>query len=331
MNDPGRIGTHLICGEALYDVFPDGDGTASEDEVLLRAVAGGSPFNVAIGMARLGARVSFASDVARDFLGNRIVAQLASEGVALPFLRRAAPSTALAFVTTDEAGTPSYGFSGLEQALYCPDEEAVRQADEQIEGIHLGSIATVLPHSARPLINLARRFADRALISLDPNVRLSIVPEIAVWHQAIETLRGFCQLVKVSEEDIAALYGDTDPDGICRTWLTGRTALIVLTRGAQGASMFTRAAGRIDIACATTRVVDTVGAGDSFMAALLFMLKRNGWISHDALAALTPQHLLAVGSFAAMAAGVTCSRRGPVLPTSSELSALCATSMEAGA
>lgn len=335
MSDMPQRGMHLICGEALYDVFLDGreldPEDRPEDELPLRAVAGGSPFNVAIGMARLGAEVGFASDLARDFLGERIVAQLAREGVADLFLRRSAPSSALAFVTTDEAGIPSYGFAGLEQAFYCPDDDAVQQADGRIGGIHLGSIATVLPNSARPLIDVARRFADRALISLDPNVRLSIVPAIAAWHQAIEALRPFCQVVKASEEDIAALYGDTDADAICRAWLTGRTALIVLTRGAKGASMFTRAAGRVDIPPAAARVVDTVGAGDSFMAALLFMLTRNGWVSHDVMAALAPKQLLALGSFAALAAGVTCSRRGPVLPTSSELPPLRATSMEARA
>lgn len=316
---------HLICGEALYDIFVE---SRVGGEIPLRAVPGGSPFNVAIGMARLGAQVGLASDLASDFLGNQIAAQLANEGIADLFLRRSAAVTALAFVATNEAGQPSYSFSGLEQAFYYPETEAVERAKNTISGIHVGSIATVLPNSSRPLLSLVRGFADRVLISLDPNIRLSIVPEIAAWRQAIEGLRPFCQVVKASDEDIEILYGDTDPDAVCRSWLSDRTELVVLTRGARGASMFTHTAGRVDIPPAETAVADTVGAGDSFMAALLSVLKRNGWVSSDRIASLTGQQLFSLGSFAALAAGVTCSRRGPVLPTAEELAARGATMME---
>ena len=321
---------HLICGEALYDIFADDTGTDAQSEIALRAVAGGSPFNVAVGMARLGAQVGLASDIARDFLGNRMAAQLAAEGVADLFLRRSAPVTALAIVATDEAGKPSYGFSGLEQAAYHPATDAIDRAEDVISGIHLGSIATVLPNSAQALLDLARRFAERALISLDPNIRLSIVPDPAVWRGAIDALRPYCHVIKVSEEDIEALYGDADAEAICREWLTGRTALVILTRGAEGALMFSRAAGRIEIPRANAVVVDTVGAGDSFMAALLSRLTQNGWVSPETIASLDGKRLSALGSFAALAAGITCSRRGPMLPTSSELRALDARAMEAG-
>lgn len=318
---------HLICGEALYDVFVD-DCEGSGVELLLKAVVGGSPLNVAIGMARLGASVGLASDLARDSLGNRIVAHLAKEQVAATFLRRTAAATALAVIITDDEGKPSYSFSGLDQAIYCPATEAVEQADAMITGLHLGSIAIVLPSSARPLLDLARRFADRALISLDPNIRLSIVSDVVIWRRAIDDLRAFCHVVKVSEEDIAVLYGDADPETLCQGWLSDRTALVVLTRGSAGASLFTRAVGRVQIPAADTAVVDTVGAGDSFMAALLSMLTRKTWVSSATLAALTAGQLFALGRYAALAAGVTCSRRGPTLPTTLELDALDATSIE---
>ncbi|GAA0294701.1 carbohydrate kinase [Sphingomonas oligophenolica] len=319
---------HLICGEALYDLFVDEGETGSTGEVRLKAVAGGSPFNVAVGMARLGVQVGFASDLARDFLGDRIAAQLTTEGVANQFLRRSAVITALAIIATDDLGKPRYSFSGLDQALYYPVGEVIDQVEDKIEGVHLGSIATVLPNSARPLLCLAHRFADRALISFDPNVRLSVVPERATWHGAIEDLRPLCHVIKVSEEDIALLYGDADPDAICRAWLNDRTALVVLTRGSQGASLFTHAAGCVEIPPADTVVVDTVGAGDSFMAAMLSMLTQERWVSSAAIASLNAKQLFALGSFAVGAAGVTCSRRGPILPTSLELEALTRCSID---
>lgn len=101
-----------------------------------------------------------------------------------------------------------------------------------------------------------------------------------------------------------------------------RTALVALTKGPDGAVLFTRGAGRITIPLVETVVADTVGAGDSFMAALLSMLIRMGWVSSEAIAQLDAEQLRSLGSFAALAASVTCSRRGPMLPTSSELEPL---------
>ncbi len=310
---------HLICGEALYDVLVDDGAPQSGTAVGLKAVAGGSPLNVAVGLARLGAAVALASDIARDFLGHRLAAQLAEEGVNDRFLRRSTPVTALALVGTDTDGKPSYSFSGLEQAVYAPPDDAIRSAEAGISGIHLGSIAIVMPNSAAPLLDLARRFADRALVSLDPNIRLAIVSGSEIWHRAIADVRPHCHVIKVSDEDIAALYEGADPEQVCRGWLTDRTVLVVLTKGADGAVMFTHGAGRVVIPPVKTFVADTIGAGDSFMAALLFGLVRNGWVSSRAIASLDVDQLLAIGSFAARAAAVTCSRRGPNLPNLSEL------------
>lgn len=317
---------HLICGEALYDVFADDHASGHEGEVLLRAVMGGSPLNVAIGMARLGREVALASDIAADFLGERIIAQLAQEGVSDRCVRRTAPATALALIALDASGQPQYSFTGLEQAKYCPAEDMLAALADTISGLHVGSIATVLPNSAQKLRDLVRSYADRALVSLDPNVRLSIEPDRALWQSAIDELRLFCQVIKVSEEDIAALYGDIDAAALCQSWLGERTALVVLTKGAEGAAMFTRSLGQIDVPPAATRVVDTVGAGDSFMAALLSYLTDNGWTSAPVIAALELNQIRDLGSFAARASGLTCSRRGPVLPTVQELDATLAPS-----
>lgn len=310
---------HLICGEALYDLFVDDRAPWSGSELGLKAVAGGSPFNVAVGMARLGAAVALATDIARDFLGDRLAAQLALEGVSDHFMRRSTPVTALALVATDATGKPSYSFSGLEQAVYAPPDDALQATKTRISGLHLGSIAIVMPNSAGPLLDLARVIADRALVSLDPNVRLSIISDPEIWRRAIAEIGPHCHVIKVSDEDIAALYEAADPEEVCRGWLTDRTVLVVLTRGDEGAVMFTRGAGRVAIPPVKTFVADTVGAGDSFMAALLFGLLRNGWVSPQAIVSLDAGQLMALGSAAARAASVTCSRRGPNLPSLSEL------------
>lgn len=318
---------HLVCGEALYDVFPGTDLPDTMGQATLRAVAGGSPFNVAIGLCRLGVPAALASDIARDPLGDHLAATMQADGVSDLLLRRSARRTALALVATDRDGVPAYTFVGLDDAIYAPTKAAVAAAAGSIGGIHLGSIAIVLPASADRLLDLARRFADDVLISLDPNVRLSIVPDAALWRAAIDRLRIFAHVIKVSDEDIRHLYGAAaDPAEICRHWLNDRTALVVLTQGAAGASLFTRFAGRIDLAAVPVAVADTVGAGDSFMAALLASLLRQGWRTPGSIARLDAAALQAIGAEAVHAAALTCSRRGPALPRLDELAVFMAPS-----
>jgi len=317
---------HLICGEALYDVFIERTAVDRAGEISLKAVAGGSPFNVAIGMARLEASAAFGSDLARDVLGEGLVERLCTEGVDDRFLRRSAANTPLAFVSIDRAGSPSYRFQALEGASFCPDREVVEQFLADITGLHLGSIALILPRSAEALFAFARQMSDRALVSLDPNIRLSVEPDRSKWRKAIERVRPFAHLVKVSEEDLVAIYGSAaDVDSLCKTWLSDRTELVALTRGASGATFFSRTAGRVDIPALPTKVADTVGAGDSFMAAMLAALSRAGRLTPDSIAAQCSVQLHALGRFAAAAAALTCSMRGPVLPRLAQVERLAAT------
>ena len=127
--------------------------------------------------------------------------------------------------------------------------------------------------------------------------------------------------MEASEEDVASLYGDVDAEAVCRSWLNKKTMLVVLTRGATGAVIFSRAVGRVDIPPIDTIVTDTVGAGDSFMAALLAMLTIRKWDNRSAISSLTVEQITEIGAVAATAAALTCSRRGPALPTLRDLRA----------
>ncbi|KRB80686.1 hypothetical protein ASE00_16760 [Sphingomonas sp. Root710] len=311
---------YLICGEALYDVFVEQSEDATD--VPLKAIAGGSPFNVAIGLARLNIPTSFGTDIATDVLGERMARLLTAEGVDLRFARRGAPSTPLALVATDEAGVPAYRFLGLEYGTYAPDLGKPGASVSDIVGLHVGSVALVMPRSAATLLELSERFADQGLVSLDPNVRLSIEPDVAKWQAAIDRFRSHAHVVKVSDEDIRALYAGSDADEICESWLNERTAIVVLTRGSAGASIFSRKHGRIDIPAVESAVVDTIGAGDSFMAALLAILSRWQLRTSNALRTIGREEFLYLGQFAATAASLTCSRRGPSLPDFSEVDAV---------
>jgi fructokinase len=321
---------HLVCGEALFDIFVESESTGDVEEVTLHAVSGGSPFNVAIGLARLGVPVALATDIACDALGQRLARRIAAEGVCDVFVNRAAPTTALAFITLRADGTPTYDFNGLREAVYAPELPSVLEASAQFSNFHLGSIALVLPQSSEKLLKLASRLAGEMLVSLDPNVRLAIEPDAQRWRQAIERIRPFAHVVKVSEEDIALAFGaDVDPEHLCQQWLRDNTELVALTRGSAGATLFARGTKQIAIEAIPVSVMDTVGAGDSFMAALLARLAKQGRATREGIALADADALEDLGRYAAAAAALTCSRRGPALPRHTEVEALTGRSRKA--
>jgi fructokinase len=305
----------LICGEALYDVFVDPLKPDVRRQIGLTAKPGGSPYNVAIGLARLGCPVALATEMADDVLGRNLEARLRAEGVQCDFIRHTAKSTALAMVNFDPAGTPRYVFYGLDDLLFHPALSAVQPRWHELAGIHVGSIPIVSRSSAEPMLELVAEAPPEVLVSFDPNIRLAMEPDSARWRQAVERFRRRAHLIKVSEEDLLNLYGrDVDVDAIAASWLAHPCALLIVTRGAAGARYYTRQAGTIGIGAIPVTVADTVGAGDSFQAATLAWLYENGHASPAALAGLSAQHIAALGQFAAQAAAATCRHRGPEFP-----------------
>jgi len=306
---------YLICGEALYDVFVDSSATNAGGTVSLYAKAGGSPHNVAIGLARLGCAVAFATEIASDTLGRRLELRLQTEGVDCQFIRRTAKSTPLAMVDVDAAGVAHFAFHGLNDLLFHPKLSAVKQQWKSIVGVHVGSIPIVSEHSSAQLLNLVASTPDKVLVSFDPNIRLSLQPDVQRWANAVENFRRYVHLIKVSEEDLYQLYGlDADVDALAKSWLSDRCSLVVLTRSERGATLFSRSAGTVGIEAVPVVVADTVGAGDSFQAAMLAWLAENRNASPSRLANLQFSELQALGRFAARAAAITCRYRGPEFP-----------------
>jgi fructokinase len=306
---------YLICGEALYDVFLDPVSPDNGLQVNLQAIPGGSPHNIAIGLARLGCAVALATEIAGDSLGRRLERRLKKEGVDCRFLRYTAATTPLAMVDIDESGAAHYVFHGLKGLLYHPDLSEVRKHWDALLGIHVGSVPIVSRQSAPHLLELVGSTPDRVLISFNPHVRLSLEPDVARWRKAVEEFRPHAHLIKVSEEDLLQLYGKTvDGDGAANRWLEHRCSLVVVTRGARGATLFTRQHGRIDIESAPVVVADTVGAGDSFQAAMLAWLAEHRRASPAELSQLSAGELAELGRFASHAAALTCRYRGPQFP-----------------
>ncbi|WP_324732657.1 carbohydrate kinase family protein [Pseudomonas paeninsulae] len=312
---------YLICGEALFDFFSLEPGARSS-ELDFKALAGGSPFNVAVGLRRLGIDSALFTGISSDHLGVRLRRVLAEEGVSADYLIASDAPTTLAMVGVDAQGSPQYSFRGQGCADRLLRREHLPVLDARVRGLHVGSYSLVVTPVADTLLELVGRERDQRLISLDPNVRLNPEPDIAIWRQRIEAFAAHAHLIKVSEEDLQLLYPERDPQDVARQWLDQRCQLVCLTHGGKGASVHSRAHGHWSVAARAVQTRDTVGAGDTFQAALLCYLARHGLDSPQGLAGISREQLDAMLDLAIRAAALTCSRVGPDLPFWHELDAL---------
>lgn len=308
----------IVCGEALFDVFvPEGVSQAAF-AVPFEARAGGSPFNVAIGLRRLGQPVALLTGVSTDFLGERLMAVLQAEQVFVDLIARKSAPTTLGFIQKNAVGVPSYAFygEGAADRQLAPADIAFDCAE--VTGIHMGSYSLVVSPTADTLLALARQQAGKCLLSLDPNIRLTVEPDVHQWRVRIAKLLPFMDVVKVSDEDLAALYPDVEPESIIADWLARGVKLASLTRGSAGASLWSQQA-HVTLPTPCVSVVDTVGAGDTFQASLLNSLLDLQANTADWASALTEATLQRIGQTAVCAAAITCSRQGADLPTADEV------------
>ncbi|TWI69250.1 fructokinase [Pseudoduganella lurida] len=314
----------IVCGEALFDVFSDAvserDG-ADQDAIALTARIGGSPFNLAVGLARLGAAPMFFGGLSTDIFGRRLAATLAREGVDIAAAPRPVAATALVMVDVDAAGVPTYTLYGDATA-----ERAVTVADlgrvpSDAAAIHVGSYCMAVEPVASALRALVTRQHGRSLIAFDPNVRLTIQPRRDAWTDAVAWMLPKTDLLKISDEDIAHLYTGMAPAAFIDMALQAGVALVVVTRGGAGVLAATAQLPVLELPATSTVVIDTVGAGDTFQAALLCWLSRHGLLARPALAALDRDTLRAALAFAGRAAAITCARRGADLPRLEEVPA----------
>ncbi|MEP6720518.1 MAG: carbohydrate kinase [Variovorax sp.] len=305
----------VVCGEALMDVYM---GESTPVGMLLDARIGGSPLNVAQGLARLERPAAFLCGLSTDALGERLLASLQAEGVDTSLvLRHDAPST-LSVVSVDASGVPRYAFHGngaADRQLTPGNLPALPPATRVLQ---FGSYALAVEPVGSTLRALAARERERCLIAYDPNVRLNVEPDLAHWREVVELMASLAHLVKVSDEDLGLLYPAETPEQVAARWLAGGAALVAVTRGSKGSSAWA-ASAHADAPAQPVQVIDTVGAGDTFQAALLTWLDEHDALTPKALAALDARQLEALLRFAAQAAAITCSRRGADMPRRAEL------------
>jgi fructokinase len=305
----------VVCGEALIDMIPE----SRDGERAFVPRPGGSPMNVAVGLARLGLPVAFLGRTSTDAFGRWLRHHLETNHVDLRFLVFGEEPTPLAFVTVAERGQAEYVFRWEGTA-----DRNLRTADlpdplpGYVEALHVGSVALALEPAASTIAELVQRSHGRQVISLDPNVRPDLVEDVAAYRQRLEQSIAAADIVKVSDEDLAWLAPDRDPREVARAWQRAGTSLVVVTHGAEGSFAVT-SSGEVEAEPERVEVVDTVGAGDAFTSGLLAWLREEDLLTVDRLAGLEAEAAGAALSFAGRVAGLTCGRPGADPPRRREL------------
>ncbi|MCI2959497.1 carbohydrate kinase [Agromyces atrinae] len=293
----------VVIGEALVDIVHRGD--VSDES------PGGSPANVALTLGRLGHGPRLVTRLGRDERGDAVRSWLGAAGVTVDAVD--APRTSSATARLDAHGAATYEFD-IDWDLGGAE---IGEADV----VHVGSIAALLDPGARDVAELVTSRRGAATITYDPNIRPSLVPDRDTARARVEGLVDLADVVKASDEDLAWLYPDVDPVDAARVWLARGPALVVVTRGSSGVVAVIRS-GAIELPAVAADVVDTVGAGDTFMGALIDGVIAAGLAGAEQrtdLRNIAPDALVAILRFAARAAAITVSRPGADPPTRTEL------------
>ncbi len=305
----------VVCGEALMDVFETAETPTG---LALDARIGGSPFNVALGLARLAQPVSFFGALGGGFVGQRLLKALEAEGIGTGCSVVLDAPTTLSLVGLDRRGVPSYSFYGEGCADRLLPLSALKLVPAAARAFHFGSYAMVVEPVAATQRALVEREHRRSLIAYDPNIRLNVEPRLERWRETLAWMASRTHLLKVSDEDLGLLFPDEEPAALAQGWLAAGVGLVVVTRGGEGAEAWARGL-HVRTPPQIVDVIDTVGAGDTFQAALLTWLAEHERLAPQAVVDWTEGDLEAALTFATRAAAITCSRRGADLPRRTEL------------
>jgi fructokinase len=296
----------LSCGDALIDFLPV-KSVDGRDAIV--PVVGGSCLNIAVGMARLGAPAGFVGGMSTDLFGRMIADHAFASQVELRYATRSEHQTTLAFVRT-VAGEPQYAFynEGTASRNWVYRHGSI--PFDEIEAIHVGSTTLTDDNGAAQALAMLEDARGSVTIAFDPNCRPKLVKNKDRYVERMNTFAAIADIVRMSDVDFEFLYGGDDYAGRAQLFIEAGTSLVVVTHGIKGAQAWHREAGAIEVEAPTVDVVDTIGAGDSFQAALLFALHAIGRIGTRSLARMNSDELRHVLSFATTCAAFTCGRAG---------------------
>jgi fructokinase len=295
-----------VCGEVLIDLIPGADGVRV-------AHVGGGPANTAKALARLGHDVHFIDGISSDEFGKMSRKELLDDEVKLDLALNSDKPTCTAEVTLAANGSASYVFTIDGTATFDFNDSWLPDASRlKPQVLHIGTLVTIIEPASSVLYDWAVKVNEFAPIVFDPNIRPSVVGDRVRYAAAVEKWAAISSVIKLSDDDVKWLYPDETFESVAQRWISQGASVVVITRGADGLIGFTLA-GSVEVPGVKIEVADTVGAGDTVGAILVEAMIEKG------LENLTGDILKATLHRAAVAAGITCSRKGAQPPYKHEL------------
>lgn len=306
----------LCCGEALIDMIPH---TGDEDQVCFTPHPGGAIFNTAIALGRLGAEVGILSGISTDLFGRMLRETLQDSDVYTDYVISSDRPTTLAFVELAE-GHASYVFYDENTAARMLEPADLPSIPGAVTALYLGGISLISEPAAETYLALAVREAGRRVIVADPNIRQSLVDDEARYRARLDALIARVDILKVSDEDLDWMIpGAQTLAEKVRLLRRQGPAIVVVTRGADGAIAFFGRDQSVEVPVRKVEVVDTVGAGDTFNAGFLAYLSEQGHLDRPGLRTLDAETLTGALAYGAQVASITVSRAGANPPWVDEL------------
>ncbi|MDE2383448.1 MAG: carbohydrate kinase [Alphaproteobacteria bacterium] len=304
----------LCCGEALIDCLPRKGADGAD---VFQPVNGGSIYNTAIALGRLGEKVGLFAGISKDFFGDSLRAGLAASHVSPKYLRLKDNHTTLALVKLVD-GHARYSFIDDASAGRNLVKADLPKLPKAVTALHFGSISLIPEPCATTYETLLKQASKSRVISLDPNIRPTLIKDKAGHVKRLTRLIALADVLKISDEDVQWMTGSKNLEKAARAWLKKGAKIVAITRGGEGCSVFTRRFA-FEALAPKVKVADTVGAGDTFTAGLLHYFHSHGLLSKKALAAISDEDLKAAAFYAMKAAAVTVSRPGADPPWAKEM------------
>ncbi|TIT32144.1 MAG: carbohydrate kinase [Mesorhizobium sp.] len=304
----------LCCGEALIDMLPR---TTTQGEPAFAPYVGGAVFNTAIALGRLGAPAGFFSGLSSDLFGGQFREALGASKVSSTYAHTSPRPTTLAFVRLNN-GQATYTFYDENTAGRMLTIEDLPQLGGEIEAMLFGAISLISEPAGSAYEEFMRREHEARVMMLDPNIRPNFIPDKAKHLRRIREMMAMADIVKLSDEDLNWFGEAGSHEDVVRNWLDRGPKLIVVTHGSEGAVGYSKQ-HRVTVMPETVKVVDTVGAGDTFNAGILASLHEQGLLTKAAISSLSEDAIRKALALGAKAAAVTVSRAGANPPWRHEI------------
>jgi fructokinase len=304
----------LCCGEALIDMLPRKGADGAD---VYQPFNGGSVYNTAIAIGRLGTPTGFFAGLSSDFFGDGLADGLKEAGVSTKFIRRKDMHTTLALVKLKD-GHARYSFIDEGSAGRMLLKSDIPKLPKSMTALHFGSISLIPEPCGSTYETLLKKASKTRVISLDPNIRPTVIKDKKKHLSRLSRLIAKADFLKISDEDVAYMTGKKDFAKSAKGWLKAGVKIVAITRGGTGVEVFTRQ-HQLSLEAPKVKVADTVGAGDTFTAGFLTYLHRNALLTKKAMANIEATQLMHAAEFAMKCAAVTVSRPGANPPWAHEV------------